>query len=257
MREKHLPQLAVNRLLAHLRGDSHILERQPLQEHRPFFIHRQADQRRAQPGDVQPVFFGEQIAVARAARRGITHAAGRDDHALGAQRAALRQLHVKAALRLPHMGDLRVQRNHNARIPHPAIQRARHVARLVALREDAAAALNLGRRAEHLQQPGHILVRKLARCRVQKTRISRNLLKEIVDIRNVGHVAAPLARNVNLLAQFFVFFKQRHARARPSGLQRGHHTRRAAADHGNVTRGLCRHRPCIHPKFLPSSGNAR
>ena len=166
MREKHLPQLAVNRLLAHLRGDSHILERQPLQERRPFFIHRQADQRRAQLGDIQPVFLGEHIAVTRAARRGIAHAAGRDDHALGAQRAALRQLHVKAAFCLPHMGDLRVQRNHNARVTHPAIQRARHVARLVALRKDAAATLNLGRRAEHLQQPGHILVRKLARRRV-------------------------------------------------------------------------------------------
>mgnify|MGYP005966566485 CR=1 FL=1 len=146
---------------------------------------------------------------------------------------------------------------HHARVAHSPIQRTGDIARLVALRKDTSAAFDLRRRSEHIEQPCHIFMRKLTRRRVQKARITRNLLKEILDIRNIGHVAASLARDIDFLAQLLVFFQQRDARARPCGLKRRHHSCRAAADYGNITRGLFRHRPCIHPKFLPSSGNAR
>ena len=93
--------------------------------------------------------------------------------------------------------------------------------------------------------------------RVEELRVARHLPEKVVDIRHVRHVAAALAGDVDLLAELFVLLQQNDLRSGVGGLQRGHHARRTAANDQHVTRGLCQHRPCIHPKFLPSDGNVR
>ena len=257
VRKEHLAQLVVDLLPAQLRAHAHILERQPHQQRGPLFRRRQPHQRARERRDRVAVFPGERIAVAGRSGGRIGQAASGDHDGFGVQLAAAGKRHGKATVLPAHMRHRRIQRHLHAGILHAPGKGARHVARLVTHREDAVAALHLRLGAQHGQQSGDVLMAELPHGRVEELAVARHLTKEVLGVAGVRHVAAALAGDVDLLAQLFVFFQQRHLRARPSGLQRGHHARRAAADDDDVKPCLFQHRPCTHPRFLPSGGNAR
>ena len=253
MREKHLAQLVKDLLFAHPGAHAHVLEREPLKQLRPLFANRQPDERAPKRRNAVAVLFGEGIAVAGGAGRGVADAAGGDDDGFGAQLPALREADGEALPLTAHLRDGGIELHLHAGVRHAAVKRARHVAGVVADGEDAPAALNLGRRAEHFKERDDVLLAELAHSGAQEPRVARHLAHERLHIGGIRHVAAALAGDIDLLAQLFVLLQQQHLRARPGGLQGSHHARRAAADDEYVRRGLFRHRPCIHPRFLPSA----
>ena len=257
VRKEHLAQLVVDLLFAHLRADAHVLERQAHQQTGPLFRHRQPHQRAGKRRHGMAVFLRKRIAVAGGAGGRIGQAAGGDHDRLRVQRAAAGERHGKAAILPAHAGNRRIQRHLHARVPHAPGKGARHVARLVAHGKDTVAALHLRLGTQHGQQRSDVLMAELPHGRVEELAVARHLPEEVLGVAGVCHVAASLAGDVDLLAQLFVLFQQRHLRARPGGLQRGHHARRAAADDDDVKPCLFQHRPCTHPRFLPSGGNAR
>ena len=186
-------------------------------------------------GERVPRLLRHAVSVAGGAGGGVAEAAGGEDDRVRPDRLAVFQKHARGAPALcQQAGNARAQAHRHAKARKFARERARHVAGLVRSGEDALAALGLEGETKALHQFHGAEVVQRRQRRVQKARVAQYVAHELFPLAGVGEVAAPLAGDVDLLAQLFVALQQRHLRAAARGKQRGHQTSRAAANDQNV-----------------------
>ncbi|MPM62292.1 hypothetical protein SDC9_109158 [bioreactor metagenome] len=121
----------------------------------------------------------------------------------------------------------------NARFTHDFLACAEDVVGLVRNRENASAALGLERYAGLLNALHQRFVVKMRKCAVQKARVSQNMLKESIPIRNVGHVAAAFSGDIEFFAELLVSLKERDLMPVSCGVCGGNHAGRSATDNEN------------------------
>ena len=103
-----------------------------------------------------------------------------------------------------------------------------------ALSDCAVAALCFERHAAALEKVHHVRRTEASERGIQKARVDRHVAQNLLHIAVIAHVAAALARDKQLAANFFVGFQQRHLRALLRGSTCRHQTGCAAADYDNV-----------------------
>ena len=239
MREQHFTEIGVNDLPALAVGDGQrrVLQRQSLHLGGIALLGFKRDQRRAQRRHGKPQFLRKAETVAGRAGERIGSAARRYNDAVMAVHAVC--LHKEAVPFGTHGADSRVHKVYT-RIDGIAAKRLGNVRRLIRDRENAVSPLGLERHAVLFKKRLDVGGREGVQRRVQKPRIAAlHMLDDRVHIAVVADIAAPLARDAQLLAAKRIFFIKRDGSAARGGVSRRHQTGSAAADHSNL-----RHQPC-------------
>ena len=213
-------------------GHLHIAQTEP-HERRAAARRHQWHERAVRRHDGVPRLPGETVAVAGRTGLRIGHAARGDDHAVRRQQPPARAHAGHPAVRqLERRGGLVY--DFNTRVFDPSKKRVNNVRRPVRNRKHAASPLGLERHAVRLKKRHHIRRAEAAQRGIQKARVDRHVLQHLLRVTVVAHVAAALARDEQLAADFFIFLQQRHMRAGLRRRARGHQPGRAAADHNDV-----------------------
>ena len=174
----------------------------------------------------------QSVSVARGAGGGVAQPARAHDHGVGGHALAAFQQYAA------HRAAINCQRLYARVQPHRNVQRlqlpgkrAGHVACFPAGGKHAVSALRL-RGAAHAFQQLHQPPRgKRRKRREQKPRIAHHALHKLVGLAQVGHVAAALARQVELFAELLVALQQHRFAALLGRGERRHQPSGSAADH--------------------------
>ena len=211
-------------------AQTHVFERQAHQRRRPALLRFDGHQRGQRLLDLVARGLGQRVSVAGGAGGGITRAAGGENHRVGKELLPRLRRHALAVTFVGHQRrDAAVIANLHIQPFQLPAQGLNDIVGMVGNREHALTAFHLQRNAQRLDQLHKLLIAQRSEGGVHEPRIAQNAAHELLFVRRVGHVAAALARDVDLFAQLFISFQQQHTRACPSGKERGHHAGRASA----------------------------
>ena len=229
MRKEHLPKLRKEDLLPPPGAQRHVLEGQALQLRAPALPGHDGDQRRPDLRDLVAKAARQGVAAAVRARRRVGRPAAGQHQRVEALRPKVPGHQERLAL-LARGPDAGAQAHARAALPHHPLQRARDVRGLVRDGEHAPAALDLERDARALDPAHQVLVGQVRKRRVQEAAVARVSAQELLRRRGIGHVAAALARDVELFAELLVPLQEQDLGPGLPGGDGRHHARRAATD---------------------------
>ena len=249
VREQQLAEILIDGLAFGVdQPDRDILEGQTLHPCAVVSLLDQRDEGADRLHDRMAERGGKPIAVAGRAGSGIGQAAGRENDAVGRDRSGLR-------LHAGHAAAGRGQLRHAPRqqlhmvFMQETHERVQYGLRPVGDREHAVSTLGLERAAVLLKKGPGVRGGKAREGAVEKARVRRHVLQNVLPRAVVRDVAPALAGDEQFFAGAAVLLEQRHMRA---GLRRhpgGHHARRAAAHDDDLIRPVQRRH--IHPKAAP------
>ena len=231
VREQHFTEVRVELLLVFIHGQLHVAQAETHQLLTGVTVLDERHERRICGHDRVPCLPGKAVAGRAGLRIGCT--TGRYDHAIRLVRLVTGANACEHTVLDEQLVCGRMYDGHT-RLFHPQEQRVDDVGCLVRLREHAVAALCFERHAAALEKVHHVRRTESAERGIQKARIDRHVAQNLLHIAVIAHVAAALARDKQLAANFFVGFQQRHLRALLRGSTCRHQTGCAAADYDNV-----------------------
>ena len=173
------------------------------------------------------------IAGAIAAGGGVTGAAGSNQNMGCAVGFAIRGAHANTAAILNQ--QLLGAAMHKFGVGGIAAQGGQHIGGTVALREHPAAAFRFERHAKGFKQFHSACRRECVQRGVQKARVMAHIVQKLAHITIIGHIAAALAGNQQLLAGAFgVVFHHGGGQPPCAGGTGGHQARRTAANNQQI-----------------------
>ena len=266
MCKQHFAHFGIEHLFLALDGrirrQAHVFERQAHQIGRPAFARLNGHQRCARRFNRMSRCLRKAIAVASRAGGGIAHATGCNDDRVRRNAFARLQLYAgNAAVLNQQRFCAGIQPNVHIPLLHRPLERENDIAGMIGYGKYAIAALGLERHALAFDQPHQALVVQLRQRRIQKPRIAEYMAQKLLALGRIGHIAAALAGDVHLFAELFILLEQNDLRSGARGINRGHHSRGAAADHDDsVLHAILpswRGKRRIYPRFAPCFRNIR
>ena len=196
-----------------------------------------------------PCRGSQQVSVTGRAGLRIAASAGGEDHSaviaseLRAKPCDCSILHQKCLNVLMAHADIEP--------PQLCTQGVDDACRLVRLRKNAVSTLCFQGAAARFKPRHHVTRRKGIDRAVQKARVARYILKELLGRTVVRHVAAPFSGDIKLFSEAVVFFKQHHACTALRRCNGSHHPCRAASGDKDICLIPHAHRHHTHPTAAP------